>query len=54
MTSALKSVIKCEIFSLNESFQGVCFGHAFSKACQYATTKEKVCKNFKFVLIKYA
>jgi hypothetical protein len=54
MTSALKSVIKCEIFSLDESFQSVCFGHAFSKACQYATTKEKVCKNLKFVSIKYA
>ncbi len=54
MTSALKFVIKCEVLSLDESFQGVCFGHAFSKACQYATTKEKVCKNFKFVLIKYA
>jgi hypothetical protein len=40
MTSALKSVIKCEVFSLDESFQGVCFGHAFSKTCQYATTKE--------------
>jgi len=54
MTIALKSIIKCEIFSLDENFQGVCFGHGFSKTCQYATTKEKVCKNFKFVSIKYA
>jgi hypothetical protein len=25
----------------------------FSKACQYATTDEKVCKNIKFVSTKY-
>jgi hypothetical protein len=54
MTIASKSVVKCEVLGLDESFQGVCFGHTFSKAYQYATTNEKVCRNFKFLLIKYA
>jgi hypothetical protein len=30
-----KLVINYEILSLGESFQGTCFGHDFSKACQY-------------------
>jgi len=29
---------------LEESFQGICFGCAFFKTCQYATIDEKVCK----------
>ncbi len=33
MTIVLKSVINCNILRLQESFQGSCFGHAFSKAC---------------------
>jgi hypothetical protein len=53
-TIALKSIVKCEVFNLNENFQGVCFGHVFSKTCQYAITNEKVFKNFKFVSIKSA
>jgi hypothetical protein len=31
MTIGLNSIVKCEIFGLNESFQGTCFGHAFKK-----------------------
>jgi hypothetical protein len=27
----LKFVVKCEIFGLDESFEGSCFGHAFPK-----------------------
>jgi hypothetical protein len=45
MSTTLKSIVSCDILGLEESFQGTCFGHAFSKACQYATTKEKVCKD---------
>ncbi len=52
MTIALKFVVKCEIRGVNEIFQSVCFDHAFSKACQYATIEKKNCKNFKFVSIK--
>jgi hypothetical protein len=27
----MKAVVKCEPFSLQESFHDTCFGHAFSK-----------------------
>jgi len=47
-----KFVVKCEVFGLDESFQSSCFGHAFSKACQYAITNKKVYMNLKFVSIK--
>jgi hypothetical protein len=30
---ALKLIVKCEVLGLDESFQGTCFGHAFSEAC---------------------
>jgi hypothetical protein len=53
MTYALKSIVSCESLGLEESFQGTCFGHAFEKACQYGTTKEKVCKNLKYVSMKF-
>jgi hypothetical protein len=52
MTTTLKSIISCDMLGLEESFQGIYFGHASSKACQYATTKEKVCKDLRYVLIK--
>jgi hypothetical protein len=34
------------------SFQGSCFGHAFSKACQCGSTNEIGCKNLKQISIK--
>jgi hypothetical protein len=42
------------VLGLEESFQGMFFGHAFSKACQYATTNEKLCKDLQYVSIKIA
>jgi hypothetical protein len=52
ITIILKSIMKCEAWSLDESFQRTCFGHVFSKACQYTTTNERICINLKFVSIK--
>jgi hypothetical protein len=52
MTFVLKSIISCETLGLQESFNGICFGHVFSKACQYATIDEKVCRNIRYVSIK--
>ncbi len=52
LTNVLESIVKCETLSLEENFQGTYFDHAFSKVCQYATTDDKVCKNFKYVSIK--
>ncbi len=42
MATTLKSVVSCDILGSEESFQGTCFGHAFSKA---ATIEEKNCKD---------
>jgi hypothetical protein len=50
----LKSIISCDVLGLEKSFQGICFGHAFSKACQYVTTDEKLCKDLSYVSIKTA
>ncbi len=52
MKITLKSMISWEIFGLDESFQGTCSSHAFSKTCQYGTTKDFFCKNLKYVSIK--
>jgi hypothetical protein len=43
MTSTLKSIVSCDMLGLEEKFQGICFGHAFFKAC-HATTKENFYK----------
>ncbi len=53
-TIALKIVVSCDILGLEESYQGTYFGHAFSKAYQYATIDEKVCKDLTYVSIKNA
>jgi hypothetical protein len=45
MTNVFKFVVCCEILGLEESFHGYCFGHAFSKAYQYARIENKMCKN---------
>jgi hypothetical protein len=42
------------MLGLEESFQGIFFGHAFSKAYQYATTKETIYKDVRYVSIKFA
>jgi hypothetical protein len=31
ITTALKSMVNCEVLGLEETFQGTCFGHAFLK-----------------------
>ncbi len=36
MTTTLKLVLSCDVLGLEESFHGICFGHAFSKTYQYA------------------
>jgi hypothetical protein len=45
MTTALTSIVKCELLGLDKKFQDTCFGYVFLKACQYVRTNEKVCKN---------
>jgi hypothetical protein len=52
MIVALKVVVNYEFLGLEKRFQGTCFGHAFSKACQYGTIEETVCKDLKHVSVK--
>ncbi len=52
MTLTLRFVVSYDILGLEESFNRSCFGHVFSKACQYGTTEKKVCKDMRFVSIK--
>jgi hypothetical protein len=44
MTTSLKFVLNFEIVSMEENFQGTCFGHAFFKGCQYETIEKKFIK----------
>jgi hypothetical protein len=52
MTMALKIIVNCDILGLEDSFNGTCFGHVFSKTCQYAIIEKKICKNLKFIFVK--
>jgi uncharacterized protein YqgQ len=54
MAIELEAVLNYESLGLEERFQNICFGHAFSKACQYDTVKEKECKDLKCVYFKSA
>jgi hypothetical protein len=44
MIIILKVIVNYESPNLEESFQGTCFWHVFSKACKYGTTEKRVCK----------
>jgi hypothetical protein len=52
MKSTLKSMMNCELFGLEDSFQGICFGHAFFQIMLIWDNRKKVCKFFKYVSIK--
>jgi hypothetical protein len=52
MTTILKSIVCWDKLGLEENFQGVYFGHTFSKAYQYVTIENKVCKYLEYVSIK--
>jgi hypothetical protein len=53
MIGALKFVVNCESLGIEERFQATCFGHAFSKACQYGSVEKKVYNNLKYFSIKF-
>jgi hypothetical protein len=42
MRNVLKQIVNYEKLGILAPFEGVCFHHAFSKACQHATFDEKV------------
>jgi hypothetical protein len=47
MIIAWKYFGSCDVLELEESIQETCFGHVFSKSCQYSTRDEKVYKQLK-------
>ncbi len=51
ITTTLKSIVKCEVLGLDESFQ-TCFNQFFFKVCEYVTTNKKACKILWFISIK--
>jgi hypothetical protein len=54
ITTTLKFVVNYEVFGMEESFQGICFGHAFFKACQYRIVEIFFCKSLKYISIMLA
>jgi hypothetical protein len=54
MIIVLKSMVNCEVIGMGENFQGICFGHTYSKACQYGIAEEIFCKKLKHIFIKSA
>ena len=41
---ALQLTDSCDVLDIDQPYARACFGHVMSKACQYATDDEKVCR----------
>ncbi len=54
MATTLQSIVECEPLKLVKVYEGTCFGHVMSKACQYATNDEKIFVGLKNVNVKDA
>jgi hypothetical protein len=54
MTTTLKLVVICETLGVVKSFQGIWFGHAFFKACQYIIFPKKNVQRLEICSIKFA
>ncbi len=52
MTSALTSVVPCELLGLTMPFIGSCWGHAMSTCCEYAIDDIKMSTRLKSISIK--
>jgi hypothetical protein len=52
LARALSSVVSCACLKLAAPWQGFCFGHVFSKTCQYACNDVLVCLGFREVNLK--
>ena len=51
---ALQLTVSCDVLDIKQPYVGVCFGHVMSKACQYATDDDKVCREMKELSLKSA
>ncbi len=54
LTSVLKSIMSCEVLVWRKTLRGFTLVMFFSKACQHGKTNENVCRNLKYVSIKFA
>lgn len=54
LTQALSSMVLCAPLQLPEPYAGTCFGNVMSKACESATSDQKVCSRMREVSIEAA
>lgn len=52
MTTTLWSIIDCELLKLLQVYEGISFGHAMFKPCQYAMNDNKVSMGFTPITMK--
>jgi hypothetical protein len=53
MTNVFKQIVSYERLGILVPCEGVCFRHALSKTCQYATSDEKVSSSLQLVNIEF-
>ncbi len=51
---ALHSIVDCELLNLPHAYEGICFGHMLSKACQYSMNDDKGSMGLRQVNVRYA
>ncbi len=51
MTNVFKSIIKCEVLSLDENIQCTCFGHIFFKHVNMLQLMKRITKAFNLFLL---
>jgi hypothetical protein len=52
MVATMHSIINYEPLKILRVYEGTCFGHVMSKACQYATNDDKISIGLKNVSVK--
>jgi hypothetical protein len=54
MATTLHSIIDCEPMKFFRVYEGTCFGHVMSSACEYVTNDDKVFVGLEHVSVKDA
>ena len=50
---ALQLTVSCDVLDIKQPYIGACFGHVMSKAYQYATDDEKVCRDMTELSLRF-
>jgi len=53
LLASLCSIVDYELLNLPHIYEGICFGHVLSKACQYSTNDDKVSIGLRQMSVKY-